>query len=240
LPNHPYPIPGFSDPFSSLTHLLGAVAFACFAPLLVLRGRGDSWRAASLVMFAFSTVFLLAMSGTYHLLPYGTVGRAVLGQLDRAAIFTLIAGSFTPTHVILFRGAWRWAPLLVVWLIAAAGVTVKPVFFGGTPDWVGSVLYLVMGWLGAVSGGALWRRHGWRFVRPMALGGLAYTAGAVVDLVGHPVAVTGVVGSHELFHLFVLLGVALHWRFVWMFADGTIPPLRGDIAALGTPATPDR
>jgi hemolysin III len=164
----------------------------------------------------------------------------VLGQIDRAAIFTLIAGSFTPAHVILFRGPWRRAPLAVVWLIAAAGVTVKPVFFGGTPDWVGSVLYLVMGWLGAVGCAALWRRHGWRFVRPMALGGLAYTAGAVVDLAGHPVAVAGVVGSHELFHLFVLLGVALHWRFVWTFADGTIPPLRGDPAALAPPATPDR
>lgn len=229
----PFPIPGFADPFSSISHLLGAVVFACLAPLLVLRGRGDRWRVASLAVFAASTVLLLAVSGVYHLLPHGTVGRAALGQMDRAAIFALIAASFTPLHVILFRGPWRWAPLLVVWLIAAAGVTVKPVFFGGTPDWVGSALYLAMGWLGAVSCAALWRRHGWRFVRPVVLGGLAYTVGAVVDVAYYPVAVAGVVGSHELFHLFVLLGVALHWRFVWTFADGTIPPRAGPRCGAG-------
>src|SRR6478672_10312211 len=99
-----YPIPGFSDPFSSLTHLLGAGAFACLTPLLILKGRGDPWRVASLGVFAFSTVFLLAMSGTYHLLSPGTPGRAVLQRLDHAAIFVLIAGTFTPFHCILFRG----------------------------------------------------------------------------------------------------------------------------------------
>jgi channel protein (hemolysin III family) len=240
LLDKPFPIPGFADPFSSISHLLGAAVFAYLAPALVRRGRGDFWRAASLGVFASCAVFLLAASGIYHLLPYGTADRAVLGQIDRAAIFLLIAASFTPGHVILFRGPWRWAPLLVVWLAAAAGLTVKPVFFGGTPDWVGSVLYLAMGWLGAVGCAALWRTHGWGFVWPMALGGVAYTVGAVIDVAYYPVALAGVVGPHELFHLFVLLGVGLHWRFMWTFADGTIPPLRVDLDALEPPPTPDR
>ena len=89
-----------------------------------------------------------------------------------------------------------------------------------------------MGWLGAVGGAVLWQRHGARFVRPLLLGGLAYTAGAVLEFLRWPVVVTGVIGAHELFHVFVLLGAALHWRLVWTFADGTIPPCRVDVTAI--------
>src|ERR1700733_4157820 len=125
-----------------------------------LKGRGDLSRTISLGVFAFSTVLLLSMSGTYHLLTPGTTGRDVLQRLDHGAIFVLIAGTFTPLHVILFRGVWRWAPLLVVWTAAIAGVTLKSVFFNDMAEWVGLLFYLGMGWLGVISGGELWRRHG--------------------------------------------------------------------------------
>ncbi len=230
-----YPIPGFSEPFSALTHLAGAGAFACLAPFLMLRGRGNPWRVASLALFAASTVVLLSLSGTYHLLSPGTGGRAVLQRLDHAAIFVLIAGTFTPLHCILFRGAWRWATLAALWASAAAGVALKSVFFGDTPEWLGVLFYLVMGWLGAASGAELWRRHGARFVRPLLLGGVAYTAGAALELLRWPVALAGVVGPHELFHVLVLAGAAFHWRFVWLFADGTIPPRRGEAPPPGAP-----
>jgi channel protein (hemolysin III family) len=234
-------IPGFSDPFSSLTHLLGAGVFACLTPSLLLKGRGDPRRLASLAVFAFSVVFLLAMSGTYHLLSPGTGGRAVLQRLDHSAIFVLIAGTFTPLHAILFHGAWRWTPLLVLWVVAAAGVTLKAAFFGDTPEWLGLLLYLGMGWLGVVSAAELWRRHGGRFLRPLALGGVAYTAGALLEFLRWPVAIAGVIGPHELFHVFVLIGAASHWRFVWTFANGTLPAHRGASAVAISPASvPDR
>jgi channel protein (hemolysin III family) len=221
-----YPIPGFSDPVSSLTHLVGAGVFALLTPSLLRRGGGDPWRAASLGVFAFSTVLLLSLSGTYHLLSPGSAGRAVLHRLDHGAIFVLIAGTFTPVHGILFRGAWRWGALLLVWTLAIAGVTLKSVFFNETPEWLGLSCYLGMGWLGVVSGAEVCRRHGARFVRPLVLGGAAYTAGAVFEFLRWPVAVPGVVGPHEVFHALVLLGAALEWRFVWLFACGTIPPRR--------------
>jgi channel protein (hemolysin III family) len=236
-----YPIPGFSDPVSSLTHLLGAGAFACLTPFLLLKGRGDPRRLVSLGVFAFSVVFLLAMSGTYHLLSPGTGGRAVLRRLDHSAIFVLIAGTFTPLHTILFRGAWRWTPLVVLWVLATAGVALTAVFFGDTPEWLGLLFYLGMGWLGVVSGAELWRRYGGRFLRPLALGGLAYTVGAVLEFLRWPVVIAGVIGPHELFHVFVLLGAGLHWRFVWTFAGGTLPARRGASAlALPAASVPDR
>jgi channel protein (hemolysin III family) len=236
-----YSIPGFSDPFSSLTHLLGAGVFACLTPSLLAKGRGDPWRVVSIGVFAFSAVLLLSLSGTYHLLTPGTPGRAVLQRLDHSAIFVLIAGTFTPVHAILFRGAWRWAPLLVLWSSAVAGVTIKSAFFADVAEWLGLLFYLGMGWFGVGGGAELWRRHGTRFLLPLVLGGMAYTAGAVFEFLRWPVAVAGVVGPHELFHVFVLLGAGLHWRFVWLFACGTLPPRRGtSVVENHLPGVPDR
>src|SRR5262249_40158017 len=151
------PLPGFYDPVSSMSHLLGAVAFALLTPALLRRGRGDPARVAFLGVYAFSCVFLLSMSGVYHMLPVGTGGRSVMERLDHGAIFVLIAGTFTPAHGILFCGAWRWGPLLLIWSAAISGITLKTVFFAGLPEALGLSFYLSLGWVGAFSAAVLWR-----------------------------------------------------------------------------------
>jgi channel protein (hemolysin III family) len=130
---------------------------------------------------------------------------------------------------------WRWAPLLVVWTAAVVGVTLESMFFDDVAEWLGLLFYLGLGWLGVVSGAELWRRHGARFVRPMLLGGVAYTVGAMIEFLRWPVAVAGVIGPHELFRVLVLLGAALHWRFIYLFASGTIPPRRGEAISVRPP-----
>jgi len=213
-------IPGFSDPVSSLTHLAGAVTFAILAIPLIARGRGDSRRVASLAVFAFSCVLLLSLSGVYHLLTHETVARSVLLRLDHAAIFILIAGSFTPVHAILLRDRWHWHLLAWIWGAAIVGLTLKTVYFDTVPLWLGLLMYLGLGWLGLISTIALARRFGVRFVLPLVWGALAYTLGAVAEFVGWPVLVAGVVGPHEIFHLAVLAGISFHWAFILGIASG--------------------
>ncbi len=225
----PYPIPGFSDPVSSLTHLLGAGVFACLGVVLIWRGRGSPARIISLGVYAFSTVLLLSMSGVYHLLSPDTGGRAVLRRLDHDAIFVLIAGTFTPLHVILFRGLWRWVPLLFIWTAAVTGVTLKSIFISDLPGWVGMLFYLGMGWFGALSAVVLWSRHGWAFIQPLVWGGVAYSVGAALEFLQWPTLIPGVVGPHELFHLCVLIGAGLHWKFASEFACGTLPPIGSEL-----------
>jgi channel protein (hemolysin III family) len=208
-----------------LTHLIGAGVFTGLGALLIWRGRGNPARIVSLGVYAFSTVLLLSMSGVYHLLSPHTGGRTVLQRLDHDAIFVLIAGTFTPMQVILFRGAWRWAPLLFIWSAAITGVTLKSIFFTDLPEWLGLLLYLSMGWFGAVSGTVLWLRHGWPFIAPLFWGGVAYSIGGLLEFLQWPTLIPGVVGPHELFHVGVLVGAALHWMFVYQFACGTLPPL---------------
>ena len=213
-------IAGFSDPFSSLTHLAAAVVFLILGIVLLQRGRGDRTRVISLCVFTFSCVLLLSLSGVYHLLEPDTPGREVLKRLDHAAIFVLIAGSFTPVHVILFRGGWRWGMLAGIWGAALAGLVLKTVFFSTMPEWLGLLMYLGLGWMGVISALHLARRYGLRFIQPLLWGALAYTAGALIEFLRWPVLLAGIVGPHEIFHLAVLAGISCHWAFILGIAAG--------------------
>ena len=215
-------IPGFSDPVSSLTHLAAAVVFAILSFFLIARGRGDTRRVISLAIFAFSCVLLLSLSGVYHLLTPETAARGVLLRLDHAAIFVLIAGSFTPVHAILLRERWQRQLLGWIWGAAIAGLTLKTVYFDTMPLWLGLLMYLGLGWLGLISTIAIARRFGVRFVLPLVWGALAYTLGAVAEFVGWPVIVAGVVGPHEIFHLAVVAGISFHWAFIRGIASGEL------------------
>lgn len=221
-PIHLLSIPGFSDPVSSLTHLVGAVVFGILGIFLIGRGRGDSGRVFSLTVFVFSCVLLLSLSGVYHLLRHDTVARDVLMRLDHAAIFVLIAGSFTPVHVILLHDRWRRHLLPLIWAAAIGGLSLKSVYFDTMPEWLGLMMYLGLGWLGVISVFTLARSYGLRFILPLVWGGLAYTVGAVAEHIHWPVIVRGFVGPHELFHLAVLAGISFHWMFIRRIAGGGI------------------
>lgn len=169
---------------------------------------------AAVGVFAMAAVVLFGLSGSYHMLEVGGTARAVLRRADHAAIFTMIAGTFTAVHGVAFRGRWRWAFLAVVWFLAIAGLTLKIVFFESVSDGLGLALYLGLGWVGVLSIWALWRKFGWPGTRALVWGGLAYSAGAVYDHFGGPAWIDGVIGPHEVFHLAVLAGALLHWQSV--------------------------
>lgn len=220
-----YPIPGCFEPFSSLTHLMGAGVFAVLGVVLVRRGRGSVARQCSLGIFVFTCVFLLSMSGVFHSLEPGAA-RKVLQRLDHAGIFALIAGSFTPLHWMLFRGWGRWGVLVLMWTLAATGIIFKTIFFDSFPESLGLGLYLGMGWMGLGSGIALYRRYGFGLVRPLLWSGLSYSAGAVLEFLRWPVLAAGVVAAHELFHLAVLAGIGLHFRFLFGVLERVVPQPR--------------
>ncbi|HYT92490.1 MAG TPA: hemolysin III family protein [Gemmataceae bacterium] len=221
-----YSLPGFHDPVSSISHLLGAIVFALLTQPLLRRGRGDPVRVAYLGVFAFSSVFLFSMSAAYHMLPFPSGGRDVLLRLDYSAIFVLIAGTFTPAHGILFRGPLRWGPLWAIWIAAITGLTLKTIFLEYLPEWLGLTFYLGLGWVGVFSAYLLWQRYGLAFIAPLLWGALAYTVGSVMEFLGWLTIIPGVFGPHELMHILVLVGAAFHWRFVWQFASGEVPTAR--------------
>ncbi|WP_455375796.1 PAQR family membrane homeostasis protein TrhA [Kaarinaea lacus] len=212
------PITGFSDPFSSITHLFSAPIFLIIGVFLLRKFSGDSSRTITLSIFIFGVVFLLSMSGVFHLLTPSTDGRYVLRILDHAAIFILIAATFTPTHVLLFKGFMRWGVLLLVWGTAITGITLKSIYFTEVPEVVSLSLYLGLGWLGALTGYSLYRRDGLKTIAPLLYGAAAYTLGASLEFLRAPILISGVIGPHEIFHLLVIAGISFHWQFVYRAA----------------------
>ena len=207
-------IPGFTHPVSSLTHLIGAGVFALLAIPLWRRCGGENLCRWTTAVFSFTVVLLLSMSGVYHLLSSQGTAHEVMERLDHAAIFALIAGSFTPLQPIFFCSPFgRWGVLLLVWTLAVSGIVLKVIFFDSIPELLGLSFYLGLGWLGLASGIALGRRFGLRFISPLLTGGLAYTIGAIADFARWPILWPGVIGPHELMHLGVLTGIACFWWF---------------------------
>lgn len=218
------PIPGFTDPFSSLSHLFGALVFAALSVPMLLRAKGQTDRLVSVAFFCFGAVLLLSVSGVYHLLDPTGAAHGVLRRLDHAAIFVLIAASFTPAHVLLFRGWGKWGILTLVWTYAIVAIVLKTVFFQDVPPTLGLALYLGMGWIGLFTGISLWRRYGFQFMQPILWGGVAYTIGGVLEGLHWPVLVPGVIQWHECFHVAVLVGLTFHWAFTYNIADGHVAP----------------
>ena len=122
IPNiDPTPLLGIADPVSSILHLGGAVVFAILGFGLLQHARGSYLRVAAIGVYWTGVLFALTVSGVFHLVTRGTDVRNMLQIVDHAAIFFLIAASYTPIHVIQFTGYMRWGILALVWTAALAG-----------------------------------------------------------------------------------------------------------------------
>ncbi len=155
--------------------------------------------------------------------PTGSA-RRVMKVIDHAAIFVLIASTFTPVHVILFWRWGRWGVLALVWGFAVTAISIKTIYFYTMPTELGLSLYLGMGWIGAYTGLSIWKRFGFRFMQPMLWGGVAYSIGAVMEFLHWPTLIPGVIQWHEVFHVAVLIGLGFHWAFIYTIADGRLSP----------------
>lgn len=210
---------GFSDPVSSLSHLLAACAALVGTGLLIGKGRGNGARITALVVFSFALVFLFSMSGVFHLLERGSVARDVLQRLDHAGIWVLIAATFAPIHVILFRGHRRWTVLAAVWVFAITALVLEIVFFEDVPEGILVTLFLALGWVGGLSGFFFRKAYGDPSIWALVAGGVLYSIGAIIDFSKWPVLIDGVLGPHEIFHFFIMAAAFAHWRFVYRWAN---------------------
>lgn len=201
------------EPVSSMTHLGASVAALFGAAPLVALGR-DRLRTAVLTLYAFGVVACLGISGIFHAQEHGGATRLLLQRLDHYAIWFLIAAAFTVVHFIACRGFWRWGILAIVWTYALVGVALQVLWFDVFSRWPGLALYLGMGSIGIASIMKLGRDLGFTAVRPLIGCGVLFTAGALGQPLGVPVVIPNWVGPHEVFHLAVMAGIFLQWRFV--------------------------
>lgn len=220
-----YSIGGFNDPMSSISHLTGTVIFTVLSFFLLRSAWPSRKRFWYTAIFAVSVVLLLTMSFVYHMMSVNSTARTVMRCLDIAAIFVLIASTFTVFHGVLFSGWKRWGILVPMWIIAITGITLRSVFYDSVPDWMGIGIFLLMGWIGAFSAVLLAKDYGNHALKPVIWGGVLYSIGAIIDGMGWPIFIDKVWGPHETFHLFVLAALSVHWSFAAKVAEGRVQKL---------------
>lgn len=224
-------LPGLAEPFNAISHLLAAALFVYLGWKLLRRGHAHRASLTFLAIYSVSCIVLFISSSLFHTFPRGGAVGEVMERLDHGAIFLLIAGTFTAVHGVMFSGWFRWVPLIIVWIVAAAFITLKTVYFEALPEWLGLTFYLGLGWSVALTAIPIFQRHGFVYLAPLFYGGIAYSAGALMEFMGWMVVIPGVIHAHELWHVAVLIGALMHWRFVWNVAgdDRVIEPVeQGD------------
>ena len=206
-------LPSAREPWSAMTHLLGAIAAAIGLLFLVLAAGSDIVRLIGAVTFGVSLIAMFASSTAYHYFDLGPAANGKLRRLDHAAIYVLIAGTYVPSLIHLLSGAWRVSMLVLIATLAIAGVLFKIVWFN-TSARAGTVLYVAMGWVIVLAAHDVWPVITARQAALLFGGGVIYTLGAVVYALKWPDPWPGKFGSHEVWHLFVFGGAALHYFYV--------------------------
>ncbi|MEX2108815.1 MAG: hemolysin III family protein [Solirubrobacterales bacterium] len=172
----------------------------------------------AVTIYAVSLSALLGTSALYHRVNWKRPDvRLWMRRLDHSMIFFLIAGTYTPFALLALNGPLADAILVVVWIGAIAGAIVEMIWIDH-PKWVAALIYMSLGWVAAVAFPGLWGEIGFGGTMLVALGGLFYTAGAVVYATQRPNPNPRVFGYHEIFHLFVILAAAAHFAAIAFFA----------------------
>jgi hemolysin III len=162
------------------------------------------------LIYACSISLLFGVSALFHRHTWGPVGRRRMRRADHSTIFIAIAGSYTAVAGIALTGWARTTVLVVVWVGAAFGITLRQVWLDA-PKWVIALPYVVVGWAAVAVLPQLERALGPVGFVLLLAGGLAYSAGAAVYALKKPNPVPGVFGYHEVFHACTIVGAVLHF-----------------------------
>jgi hemolysin III len=191
------------------------VSLVLGAAIVILAPDGKARVAAAIYAFAVSG--LLGTSALYHRHTWHPRARAWMRRLDHSMIFVLIAGTYTPFSLLVLHGTLARAILIVVWAGALGGIVLN-LLWTTAPKWLSATVYIALGWVAVAAMPALARELGAVGVGLVMLGGLMYTAGAVIYAMGRPNPAPAVFGYHEIFHALVVAAAAAHFAVVAFYA----------------------
>lgn len=193
------------------SHAFGLLLSVVGLVLLVIRAseKGDAWYVVSFTIFGIGLVTLYAASTAYHA-SQNPVSRARLRVLDHAAIYILIAATYTPLCLLVLRGWEGWAIFGFSWAMAVTGVVIK-LFFTGRFERTSTAMYIFMGWIIVFAIKPLMENLSSEGMFWLVAGGVSYTVGAgLFTLRKLPL-------NHALFHVFVLAGSLCHFIAVYVY-----------------------
>ncbi len=195
----------------AITHGVGFLLSVAALTILVVFAslHGDTWHIVSVSIYGSTLILLYTASTLYHALS-APHAKAVLRTLDHAAIYLLIAGTYTPFTLVNLRGGWGWTLFGMVWGLALFGVLLEAVARQRV-RFLSVSLYLGLGWLVAIAVKPLLASVAAGGLALLLLGGLAYTGGVVFygwqRLPYH----------HAIWHVFVMAGSICHFFAVLFY-----------------------
>lgn len=204
-------------PGSTITHGIAAILITLGTIPLLLRGYAHSTLSfVCLLIFCLSMICLYTASTLYHWLDLGDIGNRNLKKFDHMSISLLIAGSYTPICALVLPYPNGVIILSIIWALALVGILIKG-FWVFCPKWFSSVLYIAMGWVCIFVIPQLYALLDRNSFMYLLLGGISYTIGGVIYGLKLPVfdRIHPDFGSHEIFHVLVMIGSAFHYAVMW-------------------------
>lgn len=194
-------------------HLIAAIVATPAGIALVLAAHGTASRVA-VGIYAASLVALFTVSASYHRLARTETAVKWFRRADHSMIFVLIAGSYTPLCLVALPPQWGIPLLVVVWVTALAGITVKMLKVSSRGAAGGSWLYIVIGWAAVIALPAIVTSLSAGQVALMAAGGVIYTIGAIGLWRRWPDIAPRTFGYHEVWHGMTIAAGACHFALM--------------------------
>ena len=196
-----------------ITHAFGFLLSVIAFVLLMLKSiqYQNLWYGLSTIIYAISLMILYGASSGYHS-AIGRKLRARLNILDHAAIYILIAGTYTPFTLITLKGTLGYILFAIVWAIAAVGVILK-LFYTGKFKLLSTIMYVAMGWIVIFAIKPLLENLPTNGIWLLFSGGFFYTLGAVLFMFDK------LKFNHAIFHVFVLLGSISHFLALYFYVN---------------------
>lgn len=189
-------------------HVIGvAASVIALIVLLVIGIRNETaLMVAGLAIYGLALVATFGCSAGYHLVVRPKV-KEIMRRFDHAAIFLMIAGTYTPFVLLKMNDAWGLGLLAVVWSMAAIGIAIK-LFFPRFLDGLSTALYLVQGWAVLAAWEPLHAALPAGVLTLLMIGGVLYTVGVVFHLWNR------LPYQNAIWHGFVLSAASCHYAAV--------------------------
>lgn len=197
------------------SHALAAIAAIALCPILIVFSPAGTRLPAGI--FSVCVIGLFTISALYHTVDWQGAWGKILRRFDHAMIFIVIAATYTPIAAVAMPERAGKILLTAVWATALAGAAMK-LLWVNAPRWVTAGGYLTLGWAALAYIVDVWNAVGPLGFVFLVAGGVAHSVGAVVYSMKRPDPWPTIFGFHELFHLFVIAGVACHYVVVAFFA----------------------
>jgi len=203
--------PPLEEKVNIASHAIGLLLSVFALAFMVTRAslHGNAWHIVSASLFGASMIALYAASTWYHSTRDPQL-RARLRIVDHAAIYVLIAGTYTPFVLVTLRGAVGWVIFGISWGMALAGITLK-LFFTGKFNLLSTLMYVFMGWIIIFAVKPLINNLPPEGLFWVIAGGIAYTLGAIIY------SIRKIPFNHAMFHVLVVVGSACHFLAVYSY-----------------------